>query len=167
MQMLLAGCSGHSLGYCHTEGTRSGGQLQRASFNAKSDYVASPLNAAGRQVLINAAQARARMPGSGAILFDSYGGAINRVAPTATAFVHRNQMFAVQYLSYNGGAAWLGQTWRAMRPHVSGQAYQNYIDAQLPNWQSAYYGRNYGRLKAIRKQVDPDWFFKFPQAIGH
>jgi FAD binding domain/Berberine and berberine like len=167
MQLLLAGCSGHSLTYCHTEGTRSGGQLQRASFQAKSDYVAKPINAAGRHVLISAAEARSRQPGSGAILFDSYGGAINRVAPTATAFVHRNQMFAVQYLSYNGGGAWLGQTWQAMRPYVSGQAYQNYVDASLPNWQQAYYAQNYARLKATRKRVDPDWFFKFPQAIGH
>jgi FAD/FMN-containing dehydrogenase len=167
MQLLLAGCSGHGLTYCHTMGTRPGGRLQRASFQAKSDYVAKPLSAAGRGVLIEAAEQRAAQPGSGAILFDSYGGAINRVAPTATAFVHRNQMFAVQYLTYNGGGAWLGQTWRAMRPYVSGQAYQNYIDAQLPNWQNAYYAQNYARLKATRKRVDPDWFFKFPQAIGH
>jgi hypothetical protein len=166
MQLLLAGCSGHSLSYCHTMGTRPGGQLQRASFQAKSDYVAKPLPAAARRVLIEAAERRAAMPGSGAILFDSYGGAINRVSPTATAFVHRNQMFAVQYLSYNGGGAWLGQTWQAMRPYVSGQAYQNYIDARLPKWQQAYYAQNYSRLKATRKRVDPNHFFNFPQAIG-
>jgi hypothetical protein len=166
MQLLLAGCSGHSLTYCHTEGTRGGGQLPRASFRAKSDYVAKPLPAAARRVLIEAAERRAGIPGSGAILFDSYGGAINRVSPTATAFVHRNQMFAVQYLTYNGGGAWLGQTWQAMRPYVSGQGYQNYIDAQLPNWQQAYYGKNYARLKATQRRVDPHHFFNFPQAIG-
>jgi hypothetical protein len=75
-------------------------------------------------------------------------------------------MFAVQYLSYNGGGGWLGQTHAAMRPYVSGQAYQNYIDAQLSNWQQAYYGQNYARLKATRKRVDPNHFFNFPQAIG-
>lgn len=166
MQLLLAGCSGHSLTYCHTAGTRPGGQLQRASFQARSDYVSRPLSSAARQVLIRAAESRSGQPGSGAILFDSYGGAINRVAPTATAFVHRDQMFAVQYLSYNGGGAWLGQTHAAMRPYVSGQAYQNYIDAQLSGWQGAYYAQNYARLKATRKRVDPEHFFNFPQAIG-
>jgi FAD/FMN-containing dehydrogenase len=154
MQLLLAGCSGHGV------------QLQRTSFRAKSDYVAKPLPSAGRRVLIRAAEERAELPGSGAILFDSYGGAINRVSPTATAFAHRNQMFAVQYLTYNGGGAWLGQTWQAMRPYVSGQAYQNYIDAGLPKWQQAYYAQNYGRLQATRKRVDPEHFFNFPQAIG-
>ena len=166
MQLLLAGCSGHGLPFCHTVGTRPGGQLQRASFQAKSDYVATPLPAAARSVLIRAAEIRAGQPGSGAILFDSYGGAINRVAPTATAFAHRNQLFAVQYLSYNGGGGWLGQTHAAMRRYVSGQAYQNYIDAQLGNWQQAYYAQNYARLKATRKRVDPEHFFNFPQAIG-
>jgi FAD/FMN-containing dehydrogenase len=106
------------------------------------------------------------LPGSGAILFDSYGGAINRVAPSSTAFVHRRELFCIQYLSYNGGAAWLGQTHGAMRPYVSGQAYQNYIDAGLSGWQQAYYGQNYARLKSIRRSIDPHHFFNFPQAIG-
>ena len=106
------------------------------------------------------------MPGSGAFLFDSYGGAINRVSPNATAFVHRNELFCIQYLTYNGGGAWLGRTHGAMRPYVSGQAYQNYIDAGLSGWQQAYYGRNYARLKSIRRAIDPHHFFNFPQAIG-
>jgi len=166
LQMIWAGCGTISLTACHTIGTRPGGTLDRASFRAKSDYVAKPLPSAARAKLIQMLQIRAGQPGSGAVLFDSYGGAINRVAPTATAFVHRDQLFAIQYLSYGGGASWLSQTWGAMRPYVSGQAYQNYIDAQLGGWQSAYYGKNYARLKSIRKQVDPHHFFNFPQAIG-
>ncbi len=53
-----------------------------------------------------------------------------------------------------------------MRPFVSGEAYQNYIDRDLQGWEQAYYGANLARLKAIRRRVDPQHYFNFPQAIG-
>ncbi len=166
LQMLWAGCLTKTLPECHTVGAAPGGTLPRESFQAKSDYITKALPSAARSVLINAMEKRASMSGSGAILFDSYGGAINRVKPSATAFVHRNTLFCIQYLSYNGGGAWLQQTHSAMSKYVSGQAYQNYIDAGLKGWQKAYYGSNYKRLNQIRKQIDPHHHFNFPQAIG-
>ena len=53
-----------------------------------------------------------------------------------------------------------------MRPFVSGFCYQNYIDPTLKGWQQAYYGSNYRRLLSIRREIDPDHLFNFPQAIG-
>jgi FAD/FMN-containing dehydrogenase len=168
LQMFLAGCSHVSLPACHTVGTAPGGTLSRALFWAKSDYLTHPLSRAGAQTLVNAINRHQsqRVAGSAAILFDSYGGAINRVAPNATAFVHRNALCAMQYLTYNGGASWLNQTYASMRPYVSGMAYQNYIDSGLRTWRHAYYGANYPRLLATRQRVDPHHFFNFPQAIG-
>jgi hypothetical protein len=166
LQLLWAGCAHLSFAACHNVGTYPGGTFPRESFNAKSDYVAQPLGAAARATLVHAVEARAGQPGSGAILFDSYGGAIKRVAPRATAFVHRDQLCCIQYLSYDGGGAWLQSTWSAMRPYVSGMAYQNYIDSALTGWQQAYYGVNYGRLESVRRAVDPQHTFNFPQAIG-
>jgi FAD/FMN-containing dehydrogenase len=168
LQMFLAGCSHLSLPACHTVGTAPGGTLSRALFWAKSDYLTHPLPTSGAQALVSAMDRHQSqgVPGSAAILFDAYGGAINRVAPGATAFVHRNALCAMQYLAYNGGAAWLNQTYASMRPYVSGMAYQNYIDAGLSTWRRAYYGANYSRLLAVRRRVDPQHFFKFPQAIG-
>jgi len=165
-QLMWAGCSSISLTACHTAGTRPGGTLSRASFQAKSDYVSKPLPAAARNALVQAALARAHIPGSGAILFDSYGGAINQVAPAATAFVHRKVLFCIQYLTYNGGGDWLSAIHARMRPYVTGGAYLNYTDPGLPHWQSAYYGSNYQRLLNIRRAVDPHHYFNFPQAIG-
>ena len=68
------------------------------------------------------------------MLLDPYGGALNRVAPDATAFVHRDQLFSCQMLAYCSAeraaqADCLAERARAgLRPYVSGQAYQNYID---------------------------------------
>jgi FAD/FMN-containing dehydrogenase len=166
LQLLWAGCLHESVSACHTVGTAPGGTLARASFRAKSDYVSTPLSGQARTILIEAVESRASQPGSGAILFDSYGGAINRVHPGASAFVHRSELFCMQYLTYNGSASWLNQVYGRMRPHVSGMAYQNYIDAQLGSWRQAYYGSNYPRLESIRRAVDPHHYFNFPQAIG-
>ena len=162
LQLFLAGCVGLSVPACHTVGAGPGGTLKRNVFNAKSDYVSLPLPQAGRQAMIAAVEAT----GSGALLCDAYGGAINRVAPTATAFVHREQLFCIQYYGSGSTAAWINQAWSKMRPYVSGQAYQNYIDPSLKSWRTAYYGRNLERLESIRKRVDPHHYFKFPQAIG-
>jgi FAD/FMN-containing dehydrogenase len=165
LQQEWAGCEGISLAACHTVGAAPGGTFPRESFNAKSDYLAKVPSEAALRSLVDAVASRTG-PGSGAVLFDSYGGKINSVAPGDTAFVHRDQLCAMQYLSYNGGNTWLHDTWQGMRPHVSGQAYQNYIDESLPNWQHAYYAGNYPRLEALRSAVDPHHFFNFPQAIG-
>lgn len=166
LMLRWAGCLTTPIAQCHTVGTSPSGTLPRAYFNAKSDYVARPLSAAARSLLVRATQDRASLPGSGAILFDSYGGAINRVHPDATAFVHRDQLACIQYLTYNDSSSWITRTWNAMRPHVSGTAYQNYIDARQPHWQRAYYAGNYPRLEATRKRIDPEHRFNFPQAIG-
>jgi FAD/FMN-containing dehydrogenase len=123
--------------------------------------------------MLNAIEARQRQGGgSGALLLDAYGGAINSVAADATAFVHRDVMFGVQELAYFGSAgqsnalAWLQSTHAALAPHTTGAGYQNYIDPTLSNWQRAYYGANYERLVEVKRRYDPDGVFQFAQAIG-
>ena len=161
LQLLLAGCASKTFAACHTVGAFPGGTLPREAFNAKSDYVAKPLPSAGQAAMVAATES----PGAGALLCDSYGGAVNRVSPTATAFAHRKQLFCIQYYGQGASASWIDQAWTKMQPYVSGQAYQNYIDPTLKGWQQAYYGENLGRLKATRRRVDPDHYFNFPQAI--
>jgi FAD/FMN-containing dehydrogenase len=114
--------------------------------------------------------------GQGGVAFDACGGAINRVGPGDTAFVHRNALFLAQYtLTWDTGAvtadidqqaAWQRDLYASMRPYASGQAYQNYIDPSLTNWRQAYYGANYQRLTQVKATYDPDHLFQFPQAIG-
>ncbi len=175
--MIEAGCYGKSVAECHLPSQNPQGQLQRDTSAAKSDYFTSLLPRQGIQVLVNAiAQRQASSTlGGGGIGMDSYGGAINRVASNATAFVHRNALFSAQYnAGWNANDAasvvsanrtWLTNTWQAMRPYASGQAYQNYIDPDLPNWLQAYYGANLPRLQSVKATYDPDNLFHFKQSI--
>jgi hypothetical protein len=162
IQMLLAGCEGRTVAACHTVGAGPDGVMPRETFNAKSDYVARALPAAGRSAMVDAVQ----QPGPGALLCDAYGGAIGDIAPGATAFVHRTPLFCIQYYGATAAAGWIDQAWHKLRPYVSGMAYQNYIDPTLEGWEQAYYGHNLARLKATRNRIDPGHFFDFPQAIG-
>jgi FAD/FMN-containing dehydrogenase len=159
-----AGCLDDGYRACHTRGTSPGGQLPRTSFYAKSDYFDRPLPAHARQLMIDWVE---RRHGAGALILDAYGGAYNRPAPGATAFVHRDMLFSLQYFTGGDAAArrWANGVWKALRPYASGQAYQNYIDPQLRTWQRAYYGSNLARLREIKKSVDPDFMFRFRQAI--
>lgn len=139
----------------------------RSTFAAKSDYVAAPLPPSAIATLVAAVEAR-QQQGRGALYLDASGGAINRVPKAATAFVHRDALFSIQYTSTggdSGGAGWLSSLYAAMRPHVSGFAYQNYIDPQLSTWPHAYYGTNLPRLQAVKRRVDPHNAFRFAQSI--
>ena len=120
-------------------------EVGRSDFLAKSDYVATPLSSGGIQAMIQKIEQRQNDPalGGGSILMDAYGGAINRVAKDSTAFVHRDQLFSIQYVAGSSSAAdadWLRAFRGAMAPFVSGQAYQNYIDPELQQPNVAYYG---------------------------
>jgi FAD/FMN-containing dehydrogenase len=154
-----------------------GGSTARSTFAAASAYARAPFSVAGIRVLTRAIEARAVRGnlGPGTIFLDSYGGAINRVAPDATAFVHRRERFSLQMIaSWNAGdpprvrdanLRWLREVRRALRPHVAPFAYQNYIDPDLASWKSAYYGSNYGRLVDVKRRYDPDNLFRFAQSI--
>jgi FAD/FMN-containing dehydrogenase len=152
-----------TLSYLDAMAHWAGGKA-RLSFAAKSDYVNTPLPQAAIAALVNGVAAR-QSTGRGAIFLDAHGGAINRVPKGATAFVHRDALFSIQYTAQNGGATWLAQVYAQLRPHVSGFAYQNYVDPQLATWRHAYYGGNLARLRKIKRDVDPHGFFHFAQSV--
>jgi FAD/FMN-containing dehydrogenase len=151
----------------------AGGSSGRATFAAKSSISTAPLSSPGIDALLHQIEdKRTSGTGSGIVLLDSWGGAINRVPKAATAFVHRDALFSMQYLAYwNAGeaaapnVAWLRRCFAALRPYVSEFAYQNYIDPDLPNWQHAYYGSNLARLQKVKRAYDPHNIFHFRQSI--
>ncbi len=176
--LIEAGCSSESVAACHLPSQNPQGRLSRDTSKAKSDYITNLLPRSAINVLVNAIAARQSSGtlSNGGIGMDAYGGALNRVAADATAFVHRDSLFSIQYTaSWNASdpasvvtanETWLQQTWQAMRPYASGSAYQNYIDPDLTNWQQAYYGTNLLRLQQVKKAYDSNNLFHFAQSIA-
>jgi len=164
-----AGCLDGPLAACHTRGTRPGGTLARAAFAASSIYLPARLDAAGRRALLARVGGRR---GSGTVILDAYGGAINAVDAAATAFVHRDALASAQILSYHapgasaGARAWVTGT-RSALAHAGGRgAYSNYADPTLKDPAREYWGANRVRLREIKRRVDPDRRVVFAQAAG-
>jgi FAD/FMN-containing dehydrogenase len=137
----------------------------------KSDYVNDPMTDQGILTLLNGLQ---NAPGEIAVLCDTYGGAINKIASDATAFVHRgNTRYSLQYYmewtdpaASDANIAMMRTLYTSMRPHVSGGAYVNYCDLDLGDgYARAYWGDNLPRLMKIKAGVDPRNIFRHAQSV--
>jgi hypothetical protein len=154
-----------------------GGEPSHRSYAAKSNYALSLLSDEALDVVVGAVEAAAGDPrlASAAILLSANGGAINRVDRDATAFFHRDALFFIRYTSFwdaSAGAAtesanlsWVRGVYDSMRPHVSRGAVANYVDPDLEDWGSAYYGSHLRRLVRVKRRYDRGDFFRFPQSI--
>ncbi|MEU3333383.1 FAD-binding oxidoreductase [Streptomyces sp. NPDC002144] len=170
-----AGCSSFpTAAQCHLPGSTPGrspqGALGRETYAARSDFFDRSISTAGIQTML--AHIKSVQGGAGSIALTALGGAVNRVSPTATAFVHRRSRMLAQYIaSWRAGTtgtaaqSWLTKTHDAMKPYASGAAYQNYTDPTLTNWRKAYYGDAAARLATVKNQYDPNRFFTYPQAL--
>ncbi|HEY1572650.1 MAG TPA: FAD-binding oxidoreductase [Pseudonocardiaceae bacterium] len=160
----FAGCSGMSAPRCEAE-TR-GADRKRETFAASSRMLAAPVADPAR--LADVADGHAGLH----VIVDGLGGAVGRVAPTATAFAHRTALASVQiYLKttvagHTSAARQVSAVRDALTPVTGGGAYVNYIDAAMPNWATAYYGANLPRLRTTAQRYDPDRLFTFAQAVN-
>jgi FAD/FMN-containing dehydrogenase len=113
--------------------------------------------------------------GNGYVKLYQTGGAVNDIAPEATAFVHRSsQWMADVSIDWKGGQSassvnaaqrWQDHFYNEITKLSGGGAYQNFVDRTLKDWEKAYYGQNADRLKSIKLRVDPDDQFHFQQSI--
>ncbi|MFE9098845.1 FAD-binding oxidoreductase [Streptomyces sp. NPDC007264] len=172
---VYAGCSSFSSdAQCHLPGRTPGrsprGALGRETYAARSDFFDRSIPAAGIHAVLRWLESV--RGGEGSVAFTALGGAVNRVAPTATAFVHRRSRMLAQYIaSWRAGTSgatarsWLASAHTSLRGHASGAAYQNYTDPTLANWRTAYYGDAAARLAQLKHRYDPAGFFTFPQSL--
>ncbi|MFE9852310.1 FAD-binding oxidoreductase [Streptomyces sp. NPDC005576] len=179
--LAYAGCAGLTADQCHLPGTTPGrttqGVLGRETYAAASDFFTRSLPPEGLRALTRGVEAFTRQPagedGKGSVILTALGGAVNRVARGATAFVHRDSRMLAQYIAAWGPQApgasataaqgWLKSIHASMGPHASGEAYQNYTDPTLTDWRRAYFGSSADRLGKLREQYDPTRLFAGPQ----
>ncbi len=168
---MLASCGSRSVSQCHLASETPDGGIARTAFVASSDFFDAAVPPAGLQAMLDAVAAQQGQR-SLIVILDLMGGAIARVAPDATAFVHRNALFSAQYYfpavpSDKVSAARAAATGlrAAMSPWSSGEAYQNYLDPDLANWPQAYYGENWARLVQVKAAYDPRQVFRPSQGI--
>ena len=167
--MIEAGCEGKPVAQCAAPAA--------SPFVAKSSYVGGPLPQGTVSGIVSAlSNLPATLPGAGGgVVFDGYGGRINRSPTSETAFVHRDAIACAQYsITYPSvppgpGATAAAATWLDYLQHlfapVTQGSYQNYIDPTLTDWQEAYYGANLPRLRQVKQKYDPDRVFHFAQSI--
>jgi hypothetical protein len=99
-------------------------------------------------------------PGAGVergLDFSPWAGAYNRVAPDATAFVHRTDRFLLKHevivapgADLDSAQRWLARSWEIAHPFGTGRAYQNFPDPGLPDEARAYHGANLERVREVR-----------------
>lgn len=106
-----------------------------------------------------------------AIVLHGLNGAIADVKPQDTAYYYRNAWFNINpwatWTTSNGsteGIKWVNRLTQKLRCYTSG-TYVNSPDLSLIHWQKAYYGKNYRRLRQVKRKYDPDDIFHFPQSI--
>lgn len=129
---------------------------------SRSEFFSRPMPTSAITALIDELVSGA--PRRRELNFTAMGGAYNRAAPDATAFVHRGEKFLLEHVAHDGDE-WLDRSWALAHAFGSGRVYPNFPDPALDDWANAYHGENAERLRAIKRSYDPDRFFRFPQAI--
>lgn len=158
-------------------------------FKAKSDYVRTPISYAGIRVAIDLLEKQPK----GYVIFDPYGGIMDRISSYSIAFPHRKgNLYSIQYMvewqqqddeKRNDYINWIRQLYNSMAPYVSWGprvAYVNYIDFDLGVmlnstiddfveiarvWGEKYFLDNFDRLVRAKTLIDPHNVFSNQQGI--
>ena len=111
--------------------------------------------------------AKSPSPYTFAPFIEHWNGAATRVAPTDTAFPHRQHSWDFMAWSQwtdpadtEKNVQWTRECWGAMRPHLVEGSYGNYVSDEGEASARAAYGINYDRLVQLKNKYDPTNFFR-------
>jgi FAD/FMN-containing dehydrogenase len=101
------------------------------------------------------------------------GGAVNRVAPAATAYPHRSVEYIMNvHTRWNDRGqdqaciAWARELFDKTTPHATGGVYVNFMpEDETQRVQMGAYGPNYDRLAKLKTKYDRDNLFRLNQNI--
>lgn len=106
------------------------------------------------------------------VFLEAMGGAINAVAPDATAFPHRRAAYNLGICAGWTDAAddarsigWAKDFHRETTPFSTGGVYVNYVDHDEAGRLPAAFGDNLDRLRRVKSHYDPDNFFDSNQNV--
>lgn len=175
MQLYL--CSELTVQQCHRADTSPDGKIQRPAFGAwRSRLFERTMPREGWAKALETFDANRFAGQMRQLQISALGGRANTVARDATAYVHRDSLFSVSYLTSNAAAPvsaeakaaaaqYVDSGFAVIDPYSNGETYQNFIDPRLPDWQRSYYGENYARLARVKEKYDPYRFFRFAQGV--
>jgi FAD/FMN-containing dehydrogenase len=156
----------------------SADEAQHPWMAAKSEFFRRPLPGEAVAALLEAFADR-RLAGEERELdFMPWGGAYNRVASDATAFVHRGEMFQLKHsATVDPGAApaageaalaFVRRSWEIAHPWGAGGVFPAFPDPDLVSADAAdaYYGTNLPRLRRVKAHYDPAGLFQVPDGQG-
>jgi FAD/FMN-containing dehydrogenase len=141
----------------------------------RSEFFARPLPTSGIETLLERLTADRSEGQARGLDFSPWGGAYNRIPADATAFVHRDPLFWIKHEAVVPTVAtaaeraaardWASASWSFVHPYATGGVFSNFADADLGDWEHAYYGSNRGRLLQLKARYDPDNLFRFHQSL--
>jgi FAD/FMN-containing dehydrogenase len=107
------------------------------------------------------------------IFIGHLGGAVNRVAPDATAYPHRDADFIMNVHTRwqdskqdSECVQWSRDLFEATKPFATGGVYVNFLTEDEAERLSGAYGANLDRLAAIKAKYDPENRFRANQNIA-
>jgi hypothetical protein len=139
-------------------------------FKNKSSFVDNPLSPEDIEVIGSIFKTA---PPDSRLELQAFGGAVNNVKASHTAFPYRNSLYWCGFstlwydeMDANRHIDWVRKLWDKFQPFSNHHCYVNFSDSDIgEHYMEYYYHNNKDKLIKIKKKYDPTYVFNFPQVI--